>query len=378
MSIMVLAGFDGSCPHSNDGVTCTDPETFILKADLRTEPGLSEEAPGCGAHFYTRLVNDSESNHSATIIVDWGGDGRDADRDVGHVRHEGAEEWTLVDAEVQDGCATYRLDLAPGMTELAMWPAYNTSMCQSYMDDLVARGVAVASVGASLEGRPVWEIDLPSSDGNAPVFFIQARDHAYETAGSFCVEGLVEYLLSDDALAGRIRSQFHIIIHPMTNPDGVHNGMSRLTSARGADMNRLHTVDDPAHTAHKAAIDKWRPLVHMNIHNWMSKVNDGLLANDESMQNRILKHLPADTAHGKEYYLQTKGEYLIAAGVETCPLEAMSWKDYVQDNFNGLGVTFEFPWYGRSCADMRELGRKAFIAMALSAMDELKEKNVPS
>ena len=60
----------------------------------------------------------------------------------------------------------------------------------------------------------------------------------------------------------------------MTNPDGVFNGMSRLTAPNGADLNRCIEQDDSAWRAIKTYIDKIRPSYLLNIHNWMDKEED--------------------------------------------------------------------------------------------------------
>jgi murein tripeptide amidase MpaA len=51
------------------------------------------------------------------------------------------------------------------------------------------------------------------------------------------VEGLINYLLSDDLEAKEIREKFVIKIIPMLNPDGVILGNTR-SSLMGVDLNR--------------------------------------------------------------------------------------------------------------------------------------------
>src|SRR6185436_4920112 len=52
--------------------------------------------------------------------------------------------------------------------------------------------------------------------------FWHAREHAYETFSSFAMEGLVKYLLSDEA--NDARRHYVFVLHPMTNIDGVADG----------------------------------------------------------------------------------------------------------------------------------------------------------
>ena len=62
------------------------------------------------------------------------------------------------------------------------------------------------------------------------------RFHAYESAASYTMEGMVQWLLSGEpwAVAALRTYVFHVI--PMANPDGVVNGMGRLTAPQGADL----------------------------------------------------------------------------------------------------------------------------------------------
>ena len=71
---------------------------------------------------------------------------------------------------------------------------------------------------------------------------IMARNHAYESAGNYCIDGMVDFLLSRDSLAEYLLTKFSFHILQMTNPDGVYKGLSRLSSPKGADLNRLVTV----------------------------------------------------------------------------------------------------------------------------------------
>jgi hypothetical protein len=369
-TISLLVGFDGASPHISSAVKRLSTHSFLLFPSRRRQAGISEEALGsAGSRLSTRIRNAGSAPVEISIAVDWETDKYLEYRDIGYIRPENETEWTMIPAIRDDTRLVYRFVVAPGVTELGLYPEYNVATCQTFVEAMRARSVAVEVLGRSREKRPLYLLSFPSLNPRAKRFFIQTRDHAYETAGSFVAEGIAEFLLSSDALATYIRSKFHIYILPMTNPDGVYNGMSRLTWEQGADMNRLHTVKDAAHATLKRTIDRIRPDVHMNVHNWQNKFRDGLLCNDPAIQNRILTHFPADAAHGKHWYTQTLYEFLIEGGYVACPPAAKSWKDYVKERFGGTGVTFEFPWFGLSTAEMRKKGKQAFVAYALAVIE---------
>ena len=58
---------------------------------------------------------------------------------------------------------------------------------------------------------------------NRPKVFISARVHPGESPSSFCMEGIIKFLLNDkDYRSILLRKYFHFILIPMINPDGVH------------------------------------------------------------------------------------------------------------------------------------------------------------
>ena len=68
------------------------------------------------------------------------------------------------------------------------------------------------------------------------VFF--ARQHPYETASSFIIEGVITNLLSDSKKINLLRAFFNIYIIPMVNVDGVMIGNS-VTGVAGDNFNRM-------------------------------------------------------------------------------------------------------------------------------------------
>lgn len=66
---------------------------------------------------------------------------------------------------------------------------------------------------------------------------ITARVHPGEAQSSFIVQGLIEFLLSNDPVAVKLRDQYVFKIIPMLNPDGVVYGNYRC-SLLGFDLNR--------------------------------------------------------------------------------------------------------------------------------------------
>jgi murein tripeptide amidase MpaA len=66
---------------------------------------------------------------------------------------------------------------------------------------------------------------------------ISGRVHPGESNASYIMEGLIEFILSDELEARNLRSNYVFKIIPMLNPDGVIVGNYRC-SLSGLDLNR--------------------------------------------------------------------------------------------------------------------------------------------
>ena len=53
-----------------------------------------------------------------------------------------------------------------------------------------------------------------------PILFIIGRQHPGETHSNFIIHGLINFLISRDPLAYKLRESFEFVIVPIANPDG--------------------------------------------------------------------------------------------------------------------------------------------------------------
>lgn len=371
--LKIITGFDGSSPHSYEGVRQDSADTFTLFPSWRPSEGISEEAKGGGSRFGVVVANQCDAAANVKLRLDW----EDAERrrlhchDYLFLRRPGEDDWAMIPGHIDESAPVshFTFDARPGQTEAYVNPRYNYQDNENFVASLDSPHAETRLYGQSEEARHLWDVvltdgDMPAADKKPVV--VMARNHAYESAGSYCVEGMIRWLLSDDPLARFYLAKYVFHFLPMTNPDGVYNGMSRLTAPKGADMNRLHTVPDKAHAALKALHDEVRPWLHINIHNWMSKTTDGLLCLDVPLANGIQHYMPAEIEHGKKWFVETWHEYLKSHPDGVIPKSGYSWKDYCMHEFGTRGVTFEFPWSGRTGASMRGTGVKALKATLMA------------
>ena len=72
---------------------------------------------------------------------------------------------------------------------------------------------------------------------NRPAIILTSRVHPGESNSSYIIEGLINYLVSNEKEAETLRNRFVFKIIPMLNPDGVIIGNYRC-SLSSADLNR--------------------------------------------------------------------------------------------------------------------------------------------
>ena len=69
------------------------------------------------------------------------------------------------------------------------------------------------------------------------------RVHPGESNSSYIIEGLIEFLLSNESQAENLRKLYIFKIIPMLNPDGVIRGNFQM-NLEGKDLNRMWTEEN--------------------------------------------------------------------------------------------------------------------------------------
>ena len=99
-------------------------------------------------------------------------------------------------------------------------------------------------IGKSLEGNSLHMLIITNFTdsfdelANKKSIVFTARVHPGESNGSYVIQGVLEYLLSNDPGAKNLRKHFIFKVVPMLNPDGVIRGNFRM-NILGKDLNRM-------------------------------------------------------------------------------------------------------------------------------------------
>ena len=172
---------------------------------------------------------------------------------------EDGRTWTSIATSVStDNRVTMELSLPKsGELYVARVEPYRVSDLDRLIETISKHAsVTVNSIGKTYEGRTLEILQVGSE--NAPYrVFLRARAHPWEAGGNWVLEGLIERLLRDDAVARRCLEKYCVYILPMANKDGVARGRTRF-NLQGKDLNR--NWDKPAVASlapENAALEKW-------------------------------------------------------------------------------------------------------------------------
>ena len=108
---------------------------------------------------------------------------------------------------------------------VAMRPPYKPAYHDRYLESLRANPLArVHTVGYSPAGRPLSVVQIGGlTDEEArddPCILLYAREHGDEHDTSWAVRGAIDYLLSDERFARRLRRNVTFLLIPLLDPDG--------------------------------------------------------------------------------------------------------------------------------------------------------------
>ena len=105
------------------------------------------------------------------------------------------------------------------------------------------------NIGETLDGNKIYMLIITNFNdsfetiANKKAIILTGRVHPGESNSSYVIQGLIEFLLSNEPKAEYLRKHFIFKIIPMLNPDGVIRGNFRMNSV-GKDLNRMWTEEN--------------------------------------------------------------------------------------------------------------------------------------
>lgn len=144
-----------------------------------------------------------------------------------------------------------------GRPDAAFWTFEKLEAKLMELEGLYPHLMTVEKVGSSVEGRPIYGVQLTakfvSQSGGKPAFLVDAMHHAREVMTAEVSMDIIDYLTknySKDAQVQKWMNNYAIWVVPMVNPDGnnkVWNGSAmwrkNVAGKYGVDINRNYTYE---------------------------------------------------------------------------------------------------------------------------------------
>jgi hypothetical protein len=208
-------------------------------------------------------------------------------------------------------------------------------------------------------GRPLQAFRIAGQGAPRPVLLAVARVHPYETAGSHCLQGALDAVLCDADYRSVLLRRFDWAVVPVASPDGVAAGYCRYSARNGLgfDASRQDREGEPLSRLVDHVASQGRLTGYLDIHNWMHGDVDGVRCRNRLGTWRFVRELRRLGARTKDWRATYRHGLLASSRRGVMARAARAGADC---------LALEYPWAGRTPADMAELGRKTLLAFAAS------------
>jgi hypothetical protein len=352
--VEVRGGFDGANPQSQDSIIQEARNRFRIKP-------FNEEGSNDSYYFRfnTKVINHSKEPQGIELIIEWPvlKEYPNYEYDTYYYGDIGNWQWTY--ANINGIEAKLHITIPPGTIYVGCYPRYNYAYFDEYMTELKQnKDLTTWIEGKSFYNRNIWCVRITDSEvpgDNKNTILITARNHPYETSGSYISEEIIKFLQSKDPEAKELKKKNIIYLLPMLNPDGVALGMNQRTRPNGVNISYGVGTDDPAVTTLLNAVNKFRPVIWADIHSWPHKGDDGMWCTHKWVAEGLLAEIPDKTFNDYVWDVSFVRE-------RNTP-ENHLWKWLIRKYDTG-GVSLSISWYRRNEEDMREIGVKLIKALA--------------
>ena len=349
--ITVTGDFDGGNPR--------EPNRFIRQGDNRfiiipfSEDGDANYKFRLDVNFH----NKASAPQHIQLLIDWQDLQFNKLRNHVYIRNDNDENWVYRPMHVQGSTAAGDLLLLPGITSVSLSPRYSYRDYIGTVSQLPKETFFSKVIGKTPNDREIWAIEWnPCKSLPEARIVIVARIHPYETAGSYCMEGIIKYLckLKAHNAPQRIKNKA-VYLLPMANPDGVSLGLCKRSDVDGVDMSKSLNFNEPPLQYIKSWLDDIGPDIYIELHNWMLPDLDGIFYMNRIQVRQFLKRFPSQYRFGKVWRIFLKNYFFST--------ERLGLKKYCCDRFRSKTAVLEFSWKNRSIRDMQRLGVASLLSV---------------
>ncbi len=378
---------DGGTPRDLTRIKKVGINEFHIRASF--EDGGSSILNHPVSRMDLICLNNSDQKVKITLHIDLSDDGKRTDfdnkpeagmpyRDFIFVQSPG-DPWQQVNGSTEAWVATISFEATPGETKVGLSPWYTYGDYLKFINTLPQHPhLDKKMIGQSDGNREHWELTITNHDirdENKQTIFWHSREHGYETFSSFAMEGLIEYLLSDDA--AEFRKRYIFILHPMTNVDGVANGF---------EYRKGYDFPDTRGTATARLIfetmDRLQPEYAVTWHNWGAPRDRNVVfyTDGENGQPsprawlRFMQLFPSLRAAGHRWRDESTP---LKYNWEGRSLSLNNVHQYAMKKYGTRVWGWEIPWWNLTIQDAHKAGFD-FAYAFLTTITEIREGSVPA
>ncbi len=377
---------DGGTPRDTNRIQMLGPREFTIRASF--EDGGQSVLRHAVSRVDLVCRNSGPAPAKVTLHLELSDDAKRTDydtrpesgmklRDFVFIQPPGSD-WRQIDGSTEGWLATVSFMVPPGETKVGLSPWYTYQDLLGFIQKIPAHPhLRKELIGKSDGDREHWELTIsnPDAKGEKRTIFWQAREHAYETWSSYAMEGLIPYLLSDEA--AEFRKHFRIVLHPMTNVDGVGSGYEYrggydYPKPRGTTTGRL-TFE---------TIDRLKPHYAVAWHNWIAPRDRNVVFYTDGEQGvptprawlrftQLFPSLRSADHRWKDENTPLKYNWEGRSG-----LSEGNPHQYAMKKHGTRVWGWEMPWWNFKPADARRMGRE-FGSAFLTTITEIEAGRVP-
>ena len=353
-AIEILTGFDGANPMNQEDVVMESARRFRVKPF--NEPGSND------AYWFrlnTLVLNHGSRTEDVELIVEWPVLERHPDYPYDYYFYGDMGHWHAVRATIEGAEAKLVIPAAPGKTFVGFYPRYSYGWYTQFMESLPEDNPLIEKwvAGKSAHNRDIWCATL--TDPSVPEtkkarLLITARNHPYETGGSYIIEEIIRFLMGGSDEAGRILRRNVVYMLPMMNPDGVVLGMNQRTGPEGVNMSYAADTDAPEINALLGLVKKVRPELWVDVHSWPHKGDDGMWCTHQWVADGLVAELPDSSFQDYIWDVSMVQDRKMA--------DTHLWQ-WLLRSYDSGGVSLSFSWFRRSESEIRLIGRRLIAAL---------------
>ena len=358
IDLNIHAGHEGANPRNAAGIERTGPAAFTVRPE--SEDGDSNYKFA----FDVIVENAAREARRMDLTVDWAEPPEVGTRYMSaraSIFFGSGEEWQEIPGRMDGDKVHFALAVPPGRRHACLNPPYGEDRLRSFFERATALPESRRIVfGRTAENRPLEAVALGALSEPRATLLVIGRGHPYETAASFCVDGVLDLLSGPEGSARRRHRAF--ILAPVMNPDGVAHGLCKRTTL-GSDI--THDGRDGVDPTSRSVVGLVCGMAASpgaalwDVHGWMNP-EDGLNLVTSGKASRVI---------------EGAGTALFPKGWRNTEPAAFDWGDDTP-NFrryaaSALGMEVlvtSHPFFGRRPEAMRQVGA-AVCRGYLSALD---------